>query len=226
MKSLVLLIFAFISLNCSRAHFTGQQTKALLDLVESTEDMTDSMTEDNDDDGSDDVVTEDSTTDSSDDADDELYCPRYDLVVKSSDSNTPRLNYKFTFNGEVRQLSTQGNIHVQFLKDGTNKYTQCSRNFSNTAFSTNLKPLKALELLTGEITITHDRVCTLQLPLRSTTLQVIDAANGNVLWDEQNIKTSIGFCEFGYSSEGQLLRSQIVDLADQISQNIADACTK
>lgn len=202
MKLLILVISALLAIHCSNKNFdTAQLNSTTENPVDEPLDLEDE-----------------------DEVEEGEVCPRYDLIVKSTDKRIKRLNFKFTFNAEVKQNTTQGKSHVLFLQDDTTKYTQCSSEYTNTAFSVNLKPLKAVEALTAEVVLNHGRLC--NMPLRTTVLQVVDSATSKVLWDEQDIIDQIGACEFGYTDEGNVLREQIISFTDQVVNTLADACNK
>ncbi len=203
MKHLLLLVLAMFAVGCGKVKFTNDQLQDILDQ--------NGIDLDGGDDGD----------------DDGLVCPRYDLVVKSSHVSNKKLNYKFTFNAEVKQTSVEGDIKVKFLQDSNSvNYTQCSGAFTNTSISPNFKPLQAVEDLTAEIVINHGMACPTVVPDRETYLQVIDAATNEVLWDEKDLISEIGACEFGYSDVGVDLRDKILKLSDGVTKTMADACTK
>lgn len=210
MRALLIVLLALTAINCSKVKFTNDQLEEVLD------EGIDLGDDDNDDD--DDGIV--------DDIDDEVICPRYDLVVKSTHENTKKLNYLFTFNGELKHNSTQGEIDVIFLKDGVNKFTQCSGAYTNTTLATTLNPLKAVESLTSEVVINHGVSCPTVMPVRTTLIQVIDSATNEILWDEKEMIDFIGSCEYGYTEEGTALRNQILGLADGVVNTMAAACTK
>jgi hypothetical protein len=214
MKSLLILLLALTAINCSKVKFTNDQIDQIEEVIDQGIDLGGENVDDEDDDGID------------DDVDDEVICPRYDLVVKSTHENTKKLNYLFTFNGETKHNSTEGEIDVIFLKDGAKKFTQCSGSYTNTTMNPNLKPLKAVEGLTSEIVINHGVSCLAVVPERTTRIQVIDNATNKILWDEQELIDFVGSCEFGYTEEGMELRNKILGLADGVVNAMAATCNK
>ncbi len=238
MKIITIILSALILVNCSGSNFDSIAVEDALEELHGELDFNDIENPDGDDndgdviaDGDDDE--EDGDDDSDDDTDnddddvvsEEPYCPRYDLIVKSSHVSTDKLNYKLTFNGETLQKSTQGNIKVQFLKDGAKKYTKCSGDFINTLHYPHLKPLKAVEAMTAEIVINHSRVCHTGMPQRVTGIQVFDAATGQKLWDEIKLRGQIGACAYGYTEEGSRLRSNLLSFADKVTGDMAEDCS-
>lgn len=206
MRALLLVLLSLSVINCGKVKFTNDQIQDILD--EHGIDLDDGGDDDGDD-------------------NDDLICPRYDLVVKSSHTSNKKLNYKFTFNAEVKQTSTEGDIKVKFLQDSnTVNYTQCSGKYTNTTVVPNLKPLQAVEDLTAEIVINHGMSCPTVVPERTTYLEVIDSATNTVVWDEKEIIDTIGACEFGYTTEGNALREKIMKLSDGVTKIMADACNK
>lgn len=234
MKALLVVLFALASINCSKVKFNNDDLTGLQEVIDDgidlgdkdndrDDDINDDDKDDKDDDDKDDDVADD---DSDDDTDDGLICPRYDLVVKSSHANNKKLNFKFNYNGEIKNTSVQGKINVLFLKDGVKKFTQCSGEYTNTTISKAMLPLRVVEKLTSQVVITHGITCAAMIPERLTSLQVIDTATGGVLWDEKKLRDELGACEFGYTEEGTALREKILGLADGVVDQMAAACTK
>lgn len=208
MRTLLLLLLTVFAVGCGKVKFDNDKIKEIIDQGI-------------------DLGGGDDNDDDDDNGDDDLYCPRYDLVVKSTHLNNKKMNYKFTFNGEVQQKSTEGDIKVRFLQDSASvRYTQCSGSFTNTSITPNLKPLQAVEDLTAEIEITHGVSCPTVVPERTTYIQVIDSATNSVMWDEKELIDYIGSCEFGYSSAGMDLRDKIMKLSDGVVKAMADSCNK
>lgn len=173
----------------------------------------------------DDIFIPPTTTDDDDDVitPPPVVCPRYDLVVDSVDLQTPYRNFQFVFNSEMKMTSTQGEIDVIFHQNSSSiQYTRCSGEFTNTAIMPSLKPLDVTQELTKQIVISHGRVCA--APRHYSTIKVIDSANGRVLFDEQVFRQQNGACEFGYTTEGQQLRRQLVDFSQAIADIKAAAC--
>jgi hypothetical protein len=215
MKLLVILLLAFVTVNCSKVKFSSDQVDEIIDIIN---DDGDQNTDD------DDTVVDDDQDDH--DHDDEV-CPRYDIVIISKHQNINKLNYKFTFNAEMDQKSTEGDIKVKFNKDdGAVHLTQCSGSFVNTMYRKNMKPLNVIENLTGEIVINHGMSCPTVMPVRSTIFKVIDAATGEALYDEQKLINEIGSCEFGYTEAGNDMRNKVLNLADDVVSDMASACNK
>lgn len=141
-------------------------------------------------------------------------CPRYDLIVVSTDQRQAHRNYRFIYNSEMKKTATEGEIDITFNQDSsTRRYTLCSGDYVNTIVSPSLKPLNVTESLTKEVTINVGRLCSMQMPLQQTTIQVVDAATGKMLFDEQKLRQQIGSCEFGYTSSGQAMREQLVQFS-------------
>ena len=114
----------------------------------------------------------------------------------------------------MKKTTTEGEIEITFNQDSpTRRYTLCSGTYVNTIVSPNLLPLNVTESLTKEVTINVGRLCSAQMPLQQTTIQVVDAANGKILFDEQKLRQQIGSCEFGYTSAGQAMREQLLQFA-------------
>ncbi|MBY0385037.1 hypothetical protein K2X05_07750 [bacterium] len=154
-------------------------------------------------------------------------CPRYDLIVVATDQRQAHRNYKFIYNSEMKKTATEGEIEITFNQDSsTRRYTLCSGDYVNTVVSPSLKPLNVTESLTKEVTINVGRICSMQLPLQQTTIQVVDAANGKILFDEQKLRQQIGSCEFGYTSAGQAMRDQLVQFAHGAVDLKAALCNK
>ncbi len=153
-------------------------------------------------------------------------CPRYDLIVDSTDQNLARRNYRFIYNSEMKKTSTQGEIDVTFHKNSSSvRYTQCSGGYTNTSILTGFKPLNATEELTRQLVRNVGQVCTMMVPLQQTTISVVDAANGRVLFNEQKFRQDMG-CEFGYTTTGQNLRAQLIQLAHGVVDSKASVCNQ
>ncbi len=168
----------------------------------------------------DDVIDDDLIVDP-----DPLVCPRYDLIVDSVDQQSAHRNYRFVYNSEMKMTSTQGDIDVTFQQNSSStNYTQCSGSFTNTAISTGLKPLDITQELTKQILISHGKVCATVMPVRSSTIRVIDSATGRTLFDEQVFRQQNGACEFGYTLEGQDLRRQLIEFSRAIVDIKAASC--
>ncbi len=162
-----------------------------------------------------------------DDDDGVVVCPRYDLVVISSDTITASRNYKFVFNSEMKQTTTQGKIDVTFNKDSsTVHYIQCSGAVTNTTVLPSFKPLDATEDITKQIAIYPGRSCTTQIAQKQETIRVIDSANGEILFDEEEFRAKVGACAFGYTADGEVLREQILQFARGVVDNAASSCHK
>lgn len=220
MRIITITLLALLLVNCGNKKFTSDSVQPSIDLLEDEFII--------DDDGetiADDDTTDDDDGDDDDDDTTDPYCPRYDLVVKSSHISTKRLTYKFIFNAEVNQFSNEGQINVQFLEDGAKKFTECSGEYTNTAHYLTLKPLKAIEQLTREIMLDYSKSCAAVMPERLTSIQVIDSANGNILWDEQKLKNRFGDCAFGYTDEGTEIRNSIIGFSDKVTKEMANQCT-
>lgn len=207
MRTLLLIVLSMSAVGCGKVNFDNDKLEEIKDIIDNGIDL--------------------GGGDDDDDSDDDLYCPRYDLVVKSTHASNKKLNYKFTFNAEVKQKSTEGEIKIKFLQNSNSvNYTQCSGKYSNTSILPNLKPLQAVEALTAEIEITHGISCPTVMPERTTYLEVIDSATNTVVWDEKELIDYIGSCEFGYSDVGVDLRDKIMKLSDGVAKEMADACNK
>ncbi len=156
---------------------------------------------------------------------DPIICPRYDLIVDSVDQQTAHRNFRFNFNSEMKMNATQGDIDVVFQQDSSSvRYTRCSGSFLNTAIMPALKPLDITQELTKQILISHGKVCATVMPVRYSTIRVIDSVTGRTLFDEQIFRQQNGACEFGYSTSGQELRRQLIDFSRAIVDVKAAAC--
>lgn len=155
------------------------------------------------------------------DDDGNVVCPRYDLIIDSTDQSTARRNYRFNFNSEMKQTTAQGEIDIIFQ---TNRYANCSGEVRNNNIATNLKPLNLTEDLTKQVVINVGRVCALMVPQIQQTIRVIDTATGKVLFDEQKLRQTIGSCEFGYTTAGQNIRNQLIQFANAIADRKAAPC--
>jgi hypothetical protein len=154
-----------------------------------------------------------------------VVCPRYDLIVDSVDQQTAHRNFRFNFNSEMKMTATQGEIDVVFQRDSSSvRYTRCSGSFLNTAIMPGLKPLDITQELTKQILISHGKVCATVMPVRYSTIRVIDSATGRNLFDEEIFRQQNGVCEFGYTTEGQELRRQLIDFSRAIVDVKAAAC--
>ncbi len=153
--------------------------------------------------------------------DDSVVCPRYDLIVDSTDQTTARRNYRFNFNSEMKQTTAQGEIDITFQ---ANRYASCSGEVANNNIATNIKPLNLTEDLTRQIVINVGRMCALVVPQKQETIRVIDTATGRVLFDEQKLRQTIGTCEFGYTTTGQNIRNQLIQMAHSIADRKAAPC--
>jgi hypothetical protein len=159
--------------------------------------------------------------------DTEIQCPRYDLIVDSTDQTRASRNYHFVYNSEMKLNATQGEIEVIFNQNSNAvNYTQCSGAANNTSVMTSLKPLDVTEALSKEVAVYVDRVCTMMVPQQSESIKVVDVATNKVLFDEAKIKASIGGCEFGYTAEGQILRAQIIQFSHGVVDQKAAVCNK
>lgn len=151
-------------------------------------------------------------------------CPRYDLIVDSTDQQNARRNYRFIYNSEMKKTSTQGEIGITFHKNSSSvNYTLCSGEYKNTTVLTNFKPLNATEDLTKQLVRNVGQVCTMVMPSQQTTISVVDAANGKVLFNEQKFRQDMG-CEFGYTAIGQQLRAQLIQFAHGVVDLKASLC--
>ena len=156
---------------------------------------------------------------------DPVVCPRYDLIVDSVDQETAYRNFRFNFNSEMKMTTTQGEIDVVFQQDSSSvRYTRCSGSFLNTTIMSGLKPLDITQELTKQILISHGKVCATVMPVRYSTIRVIDSATGRNLFDEQILRQQNGACEFGYSTTGQDLRRQLIDFSRAVVDAKAAAC--
>ncbi|MBY0314389.1 MAG: hypothetical protein K2Q26_02640 [Bdellovibrionales bacterium] len=159
-----------------------------------------------------------------DPSDDPLNCPRFDVVFKSVHSSNPTLNYVFKFNGEVTHTSTQGVTTVQFLQDASGKrLTQCSGSYNNSSILASMKPLKVVEELTANVAINHTATCSSQA--RTTYITIVDGATGELLYDENQLRSELG-CQFEYTSTGDALYNQLKSLADGVVNAMAASCNK
>jgi hypothetical protein len=153
-------------------------------------------------------------------------CPRYDLVVDSTDENSARRNYRFIYNSEMKKTATQGEIDVTFHKNSPSvRYTLCSGGYTNTSIATGLKPLNATEELTKQLVRHVGQVCAMVMPLQQTTISVVDSANGKVLFNEQKFRQDMG-CEFGYTAAGQSLRAQLIQFSHGVVDAKASSCNR
>jgi hypothetical protein len=158
---------------------------------------------------------------------DVIQCPRYQLVVDSVDQTQASRNYRFLFNSEMKMSAAQGETEIIFNQNSsTVNYTQCSGFLNNLSVMTSLKPLDVTEALSKQVAIHVDRVCTMMIPSRYESIKVIDVATGKNLFDEAKIKATIGGCEFDYTPEGQVLRSQIIQLSHGAADQKATGCNK
>lgn len=162
----------------------------------------------------DDVIVDDHDDDTGDD----VICPRYDLIIDSKGADNKRHNYTFTFNAEMTFKSTQGDIAISFKN---NKYSSCSGNYTNNAIQSSLVPLQATEDLTGTVMIVHGQTC--PTPGREINIKVVDAATGDVLFNENQQRNMHG-CEFSYTPNGQILRQNLISLADAVADAKGAAC--
>lgn len=156
-----------------------------------------------------------------DDDDDTVVCPRYDLIIVSTDQDSARRNYRFNFNSEMKQTTAQGEIDITFQ---TNRYANCSGEVINNNVATNLKPLNLTEDLTKQVAINVGRMCAQMVPRQQQTIRVVDTATGKVLFDEQKLRQTIGACEFDYTTTGQNIRNQLIQLAHTIADRKAAPC--
>ncbi len=158
--------------------------------------------------------------DDQDDGGDGEVCPRYDLVITSTHTTNKKLNFKYTFNGEMTFTAIKSGAEhkIQFTNS---KFSSCSGNYTNTTIQKNLVPLQALEDLTGTVLITTGAACVTSP--RITTIKVIDGANGNLLYDESEMRDQLG-CEYGYTTDGQALRTKLLNLADGVANAKGAAC--
>jgi len=210
MKVFLLVLASLLLVNCGGKNFSGSAPQKSQDDNLFTDD---DFLDDNNDDDDDDIPD-------IADPEDEI-CPRYDVVVKSTHKKNERLNFNFTFNGEMTFKATAGDIKIQFSKA---KYSSCSGSYTNTSIQTALVPLQAVEDLTSEILITHDAACAAVVPDRVVTISVVDSATSQVLFSEQTLRNEIGSCEFSYTSTGLALRNKIVGLADGVANAKGAAC--
>jgi hypothetical protein len=154
-----------------------------------------------------------------------VVCPRYDLIVDSVDQQTAHRNFRFNFNSEMKMTATQGDIDVVFRQDSSSvRYTRCSGSFFNTAIMPGLKPLDITQELTKQILISHGKVCATVMPVRYSTIRVIDSTTGRNLFDEEILRQQNGACEFGYSTSGQDLRRQLIEFSRAVVDVKAAAC--
>ena len=61
---------------------------------------------------------------------------------------------------------------------------------------------------------------------KQQTIKVIDSANGNILFDEEELRANVGACAFGYTAEGEALRQQIIQFAHGVVDQKAASCNK
>jgi len=192
MKAIVIVLLSLVIVNCGKKNFSAN----VQDSVDNT-------------------FHHDDTVNNTD----PNACPRYDMVITSTDSAHKSLNYTYTFNGQMTDTSILGTHKITF---GDAKYSSCSGSYTNSTISASLDPLQVTEDMTSYILITHGAVCASNT--RSTNIQVFDSATNSKLFDENDLRAGGDPCEFGYTDDGQAMRDQLLQLADGVAGAKGAAC--